>query len=369
MALEIAAGGEGHARPVGTQLGGVGELFVDNALFEIGSLTKVFTAVAFQRLVAHGDMALNDTVGSILRPYNLTFRNHSVGTIQMRELLSHTSGVARLPGNLHGSACNHFTNYSRDDLFSYLSNITELSSRGTFLYSNFGFGLLGYLMQLYMGIEYEQLCKQLVFGPIGMRDTNVTLSRGAWRRQVAPGVHNGLPTERSTPYGVLQGQGAFHSTVSDMMRFLVACLSSMVENRPNLPTTLIDGLQQAAMPLAPDDFNPNEHGEVGSGWEMYFAADETVVWKSGGTLGYGSFMAFNPYTGRAAVAIENCGNCGDKAVDQLTRNLIDNSPDLHVLSLNRSALGVYEGCYQLGDMTDKNRQLAGAKCESGDCVV
>merc|ERR1712166_1717231 len=70
-------------------------------------------------------------------------------------------------------------------------------------------------------------------------------------------------------------------------------------------------------------------------------------------------MAFNAYTGRAAVAIENCGNCGGKAIDQLTRNLVDMQPtEPHVLSLNRSVLSVYEGCYRLGDMTDKNRQPA-----------
>ena len=67
----------------------------------------------------------------------------------MREILSHHSGLARLPSNLHGSPQNQFTNYTQQDLYAYLSNITTLPTRGSFLYSNLGFGLLGEIQTIF----------------------------------------------------------------------------------------------------------------------------------------------------------------------------------------------------------------------------
>eukprot|EP01050_Picozoa_sp_SAG11_P009698 SAG11_NODE_929_length_6503_cov_9.709557_8_plen_205_part_00 len=103
-----------------------------DTLFEIASNTKVLTAVTFQRMAAEGLVAENETLSAFLpgagvqrrtalaaavlplrlqspprrvsraRPGTLRLRNTSVGEITMSELLSHTSGLARLPSNLHG---------------------------------------------------------------------------------------------------------------------------------------------------------------------------------------------------------------------------------------------------------------------------
>jgi len=102
---------------------------------------------------------------------------------------------------------------------------------------------------------------------------------------------------------------------------------------------------------------------AGAGWEQYTAGGARVHWKSGGSAGYGSFMAFSADTGRAAVALASCGNCGLKAVDQLTRNLVDEPPQLPSAPLQAQrpgdvTLAPYLGCYELPRLDEKNRQPA-----------
>ena len=102
------------------------------------------------------------------------------------------------------------------------------------------------------------------------------------------------------------------------------------------------------------------HGNVASGWEEYTAGASRVIWKSGGTAGYGSFMALNAHTGRAAVVLTSCGNCGLKAVDELTRNLMDIGPrpQSTPLLLPPATLAPYVGCYMLPALKEENRQPA-----------
>ena len=116
-----------------------------------------------------------------------------------------------------------------------------------------------------------------------------------------------------------------------------------------LPPTLAAAIRSAAAPIAADEYTA-QHGEVASAWQIYHAAGEPVTWKSGGTAGYGSFMVFNPSTGRAAVALGSCGNCGEKAVQQLARQLVD-SPHVPVAPLpappSVAELEQVLGCYAL----------------------
>jgi hypothetical protein len=128
------------------------------------------------------------------------------------------------------------------------------------------------------------------------------------------------------------------------------------------PPPLATALASASRTLhSPDDF-PQQHGAVASGWEVYYSAGESVVWKSGGTIGYGSFMAWNAATQQAAVALGNCGNCGVKAVDQLVRQLADPPPVQGyppvVPAPTEAELAKLAGCFLLPAMTNHNREPA-----------
>lgn len=152
-----------------------------------------------------------------------------MGTITLRELSTHTSGLPRLPSNLHGTPQNVFTGYTDDDLFGFLGNLSALPTRGQFLcvfcplpfgkpgprthkcstltlmsrsrYSNLAFGLLGRLLELKTGISYEALVRKILLNPLGMNDTKIALTPTEWQTDVAPGRNaSGQFAERNTPY-------------------------------------------------------------------------------------------------------------------------------------------------------------------------
>ena len=252
--------GQGGAPTVAQAAAGGGtSAFGLGTLFEIASNSKVLTAVTFQRHAAQGLVSENETLAAFL-PKSLQLRNASVGTVTMRELLSHTSGLARLPTNLHGTPQNQFTGYTQADLYTYLANVSSLPTRGSFLYSNLAFGLLGHLLELRGGASgpgYESIVRESLLEPLGMRDTVITLSKDAWARLVAPGLNKrGNLTERSTPYGVLKGQGAFHSSIRDMAAFLSAHLRLHNGGGGGLPPTLSEAMRTALEPIAVDEYVP-----------------------------------------------------------------------------------------------------------------
>lgn len=331
-------------------------VFDPDTLFEVASNTKVFTAVVFQRLVVEGRLSNTDTLGSLLP--TLTFRNESVASITLQELVTHTSGLPKLPPNMHCAGCsNPFTGYTSQDLYDCLEDTETLPKRGKFLYSNLGFGLLGHLLELKENKPYEQLVNEKLFVPLGMINTKIVMTESDWQATAIGLNSSGGFAERLGPYGVLKGQGAFHSSARDMALFLAANLVAATGQSSALPQELAKALRLAAEPVVADEFIA-EHGEVASGWQAYLASSSTTVWKSGGTSGYGSFMAFNAQSGRAAVAMESCGNCGAKAVDQLVRLLVDEPPrDLPPMPAPpTSELLPYTGCFVLPATANKNRQ-------------
>jgi len=333
-------------------------VFSAETLFEIASNTKVFTAIVLQRLVEQGNISMKTTLRSLLPP--IEFKNASVGTITMQELVTHTSGLPILPPNMHCDGCsNPFTGYTAHDLYECLANLSSLPTRGSFKYSNFGFGLLGYVLELQAKMPYEDLTKWALLTPLGMKRTKIVLTDSEWV-EVAIGLNeDGKFAERRGEYGVLKGQGAFHSSVSDMATFLAAHLAiSNGQASQRVTPALARALQMAAEPLAPDEFTA-QHGHVASGWQLYSANGAPIVWKSGSTEGYGSFTAWNSESGRAAVALSSCGNCASKGVDQLVRLLVDEPPRETPLTPPPPAATLlpYTGCFMLPAMVDENHEL------------
>ena len=110
-------------------------------VFEIGSLTKVFTSTILADLVVEGKLKLSDKVNS---HYPFLFKNKTQLTFE--SLANHTSGLPRLPQNLHNDEVNPYKSYGAKELDYYLSNQLKLSSltNNVYDYSNLGAGLLGY---------------------------------------------------------------------------------------------------------------------------------------------------------------------------------------------------------------------------------
>lgn len=195
----------------------------ENALFEIGSITKVFTTTLLAEMHVAGALNLNDRVNRYLPPHGrLVCRGGD--EVTLRHLATHTSGLPRLPKNLTWKALtsdNPYGEYSADDLYAGLARCRLKNRPATNTrYSNLGSGLLGHVLSRVGGADYERLLIDRVLQPLGMHDTAIRLSEEQQKR-MAPGHADGKPV-RHWDFQVLAGAGALHSTVADMLRFLRA---------------------------------------------------------------------------------------------------------------------------------------------------
>jgi CubicO group peptidase (beta-lactamase class C family) len=193
-----------------------------DTIFEIGSITKVFTATVLADMVCKGEVALHDSVRKYL-PEGADLPK-GFEEITLLQLATHTSGLRRLPGNLmaaHMDRTNPYAHYTTEDLTRGLETARVSARPGkVYSYSNFGMGLLGHALALAAGTNYEQLVKNRICDPLGMNDTSVSLGANQQSR-LAPGHARGKPAG-NWDIVALAGCGGLRSTGSDMLRFLRA---------------------------------------------------------------------------------------------------------------------------------------------------
>jgi serine-type D-Ala-D-Ala carboxypeptidase/endopeptidase len=292
----IAAGASGNpARP-----------FVDEqTLFEIGSITKLFTAATLADAVARGVVTLNDPLSKFL-----PFPPNGIGDRTLQELATHTSGLPRLPSgfawwsNLLLHLKNPYANYSQRDLEAYLGTLKgKAFARGKFLYSNLGAGLLGNILAIREHTDFATLISQLVTGPLGLTQTYFHVPPQEQSFVAQP--HNRLL--RPTPVWTmtaLPGAGGLLSCMTDMLRFACCALAG-------------------TPPLFPSMLQPRAHtshagGQVGLGWMLRASGGYQMAWHNGGTGGSRSFLGLDLVRRRAIVILSNSSH----SVDQLAIDVL-----------------------------------------------
>lgn len=195
----------------------------ERTLFEIGSITKVFTTTLLADMHLRGEVDLDDPASKFL-PSQLALRSRGGVDVTLRHLATHRSGLPRIPSNmglknLFGE--NPYANYSVEDMYAFLSKRRLVSTPGEFYgYSNLGMGLLGHILALAAEKDFEALVIERICRPLGMEDTAITLSNDL-RDRLAPGHARGQQVS-NWDIPTLAGCGAFRSTLHDMMIFLKA---------------------------------------------------------------------------------------------------------------------------------------------------
>jgi len=190
-----------------------------DTIFEIGSVTKVFTSLVLADMVNRKEVALDDPVAKYL-PENVRMPVRGGKAITLLDLATHRSGLPPLPGNL-----NPMADYRVDDLYKFLSGYPLPRDPGSdFEYSNLGAGLLGHTLAYRAGTDYESLVEARIVQPLRMPDTGITLS-SSMKQRMATG-HNATlaPVANSDLPAPLAGAGALRSSANDMLTFLEAFL-------------------------------------------------------------------------------------------------------------------------------------------------
>ena len=281
-------------------------------IFEIGSVTKVFTGLLLADLAAQGLVGLDDPLASYL-PASVRVPTRGGRQLTLGDLASHAGGLPRDPkgtlGRWLGDRRNPYAALSVEDLYAGLAR-TRLRRRPgeRVKYSNLGAGLLGEALARAAGQGYEALVRERVCVPLGMRDTVVAPSgeQAAWlatghTRRGRPALPLRLPA--------LAGAGALRSTAADMVCLLGANLDPA---RSPLAAQL-ERTQQPRLRAA-------KHMEVGLGWLVARppGAAGPVLWHNGGTSGFRSFVAVAREAGTAVVVLSNTA----RSVDRLGLRLL-----------------------------------------------
>ena len=160
-----------------------------DSVFEIGSVTKVFTSLLLADMVQRGEVSLDDPVAKYL-PAEVKVPERGGKKITLVDLATHTSALPRLPSNLAPKdASNPYADYSVEQLYGFLSGYELTRDIGSKMdYSNLGVGLLGHALARRTGMDYETLVRNRITGPLKMDDTGIRLS-AAMKKRLAKG-HN-----------------------------------------------------------------------------------------------------------------------------------------------------------------------------------
>ena len=267
-----------------------------DTVFEIGSITKVFTALLLADMVARDEVALTDPVEKYLPPEGRPkpFDNKPISLL---DLVTYTSGLPRLPTLNPRDWANPYADYTVEQLYRFLSEYTPQYYPGShYEYSNLGFGLLGHVLSLRAGRSYEELVISRICQPLELNDTRITLTP-AMRQRLAQGHDILLHAVPGWDEPTLGGAGALRSTANDMMRFLDACQGKRKTALSAAIASLLEVRRQT-------DVNGVSAAE---GWFVATAHNAEIILKDGGTGGYATFIGYSARTGIATVLLSNTG--------------------------------------------------------------
>jgi serine-type D-Ala-D-Ala carboxypeptidase/endopeptidase len=282
-----------------------------DTLFEIGSITKVFTALLLTDMVQHGEVKLDDPVSQYL-PSTVKVPERDGRAITLADLATHTSGLPRMPTNFRPADPNNpYVDYTTEQLYAFLSSYELIRAPGVkFEYSNLGFGLLGQALARRAGLDYETLVVRRICDPLGMTSTRISLTPQMTQR-FAAGHSADLLTVPRWDIPALAGAGALRSTANDMLKFMAA---AMGRTRTQLAPAL-----QALLSVRRPTGAPFVDSALG--WEVDTRGGGELVWKNGGTGGYRTFVGYAPGSGVGIVVLSNAES--ESGVDDLGLHLLD----------------------------------------------
>lgn len=310
----------------------------ENTIYEIGSISKVFTGIILAQQILEEDLKLDGEINELLPD---SIKVPVIGEIEITigNLTDHTSGLPRMPNNFAPANPNNpYADYSVNQMYEFISSYQPTREVGSeYEYSNLAQGLLGHLLAINKNSSYEELMVQTIANPLEMNNTRIELTENM-KQKLALG-HSGGSVVENWDIPTLAGAGAIRSSTSDMSKFISA-------NLGYVNTPLSD-----AMELSHKVRHDMAGGmSVAMAWHIKHGENGDVVWHNGGTGGYRSFAGFVKETGKGVVILTN----SSQSSDDIGFNILDPESELanlkfksEAVELPESTLSKYVGVYEL----------------------
>lgn len=313
-----------------------------DTVFEIASVTKVFTALLLADMVRTGDLVLTDPVAKYLPPETrLPERNGK--TITLVDLATHTAGLPFMPADLAAALAPGAARYSKADLYRAVAGHSLTRDIGSeWDYSNLDYWLLQEAMAARSGTDFELLLRKRVLAPLGLHSTAITASPEL-KARAAVGHDAALEPARevaSVPvFELMPAAGALLSTPNDLLKLL----SVVMGYEESKLASSMAAMLQTRRPAGGD--------EQALGWMIAGKGEDAIVFHDGGSFGFTSSLAWQPRR-RVGVVVMSNQTAG---VSDIARHLLQPSLPLNQptrarrteITLDAGVLDTYVGRYQM----------------------
>jgi serine-type D-Ala-D-Ala carboxypeptidase/endopeptidase len=272
-----------------------------NTIFQIASVSKLFTSSVLQAVCDEGHLNIEATLEVLLgssMPLSPAARQ-----VTLKQLATHTSGFPSIPKSLDAKMTrmagaddpllDPYSYFGPEFIFEYLATTVDKRRAGRFQYSNFGMGLLGHVLEVVTEKRFESLVADKLLTPLGMSQTAIALTPEMKGRLAQGYTAKGKPT-RIWTFAALAGAGAYSSSAEDMLKFVRA---SVEDGTP-------------ASKLFKSTCQPQFGGDTGIGWMQptfldKFFGNGQIVWHNGMVGGYASYLSIDTKTKSGTVVLAN----------------------------------------------------------------
>jgi CubicO group peptidase (beta-lactamase class C family) len=289
----------------------------ENAVFETGSITKIFTGTLLAQLIVDGAVKLDEPIENMLTfsLHNSSFDN---SPITLKELSNHTSGLPELPENFGDffSDSGAYKVYNEQILEEYLKNNLELTCNPgeKYDYSNLGYAILGYLIEKQENSEYEKLVQKYICNRYDLYSTTTQHKKISDR--IVKGRNSSGHAIANKDWGVFKSTGGIMSNITDLIKFVKANFEK---------DSILDFQRQ-------ETFH-NQNSGMALGWHTKdIGSDCKWYYHDGRMDGYSSFLYMDVSSQSAIVILSNVSaqhpdvdNIDKLAFELMKNEYLDNS--------------------------------------------
>lgn len=268
-------------------------------LYELGSITKVYTSLLFAAAIQDRVVDLDTPLADLLPP-GVTAPTKDKVAVTLHHLALHTSGLPRIPPSLMApkNPADPYADYNEEAMYRDLVQTTLASTPGERVdYSNFGAGVLGFVLGKKLDGTYAASVKNRIFKPLGQRDTFVGVPPSD-KPRMATGADEDLKPVPPWTFDALAGAGALDSDVRDQLALVDAELDAASGGTSAL---------RKAMKLTQEpqlDVGAGQPNE-GLGWQI---DRNGRYWHNGATAGFHAFVGFDVKLRRGVVILAAASN-------------------------------------------------------------
>ena len=265
----------------------------EHTIFEIGSISKTFTAILLADAVNSAKVKLDDPINKYL-PDSIPLLEYQGVPVTLKTLSNHSSGIPGIPSNFHTSEdTNPYKDYDNKDLYSFYKTFRQ-SRRPCekYEYSNLAAGTLGVIIEKVYRKDYEALFIEKICAPLGMNDTRQFIRKNDSAR-FAKGYNANGAYNSPWDFKTLAPAGAIRSTAADLLRYAKANLGDAIP-------WLLKDIQLTHTVTFTDGTN-----RIGLAWHYIKPGNDEILFHNGGTGGYRSYLAINLKKKFAVVILSN----------------------------------------------------------------